>query len=98
MNKPRWISFCGWMALAALGVLVANILVNYGEKASPYHGRAAVGGIALMAFVPLLVLWMFGSVVHRFQVGAAKIKAAAMVDAQRKAGGLAQGPMSRPPL
>jgi len=74
------------MSLAAFGVLVANMLVNYGEKASPYHGRAAVGGIALMCFVPLLVLWLFGSVVHRFQVGAAKLKSAAMAEAQKKAG------------
>jgi hypothetical protein len=101
MNKPHWISFCGWAALACVGVLVGGGIINAGHRPGVYPVPASVAGIALLSIFPLLGLWALGSIVYRLQRGSAKLHAAALVEAQQRAGVNPLASLSalkRPPL
>lgn len=81
MKKSVWISFCGWAALASLLVVAGMSVVNglTGVHVVP----VGLGAVGLVVVFPAFGLWLLGTAVHRLRVGGAKMRAEAMVQAQR---------------
>jgi hypothetical protein len=83
VHKPKWVSFCGWAFVACLGfgaaVPLAKVLVHAPEPSSLF------AGLVTLLSVPLLLLWILGTLVHRARARGAEMQAAAMMAAARKA-------------
>lgn len=90
LNKPKWVSFCGWTVVACLGFGLAVPLCNV--LAHSPHPSSAVAGLAILFSVPCLMLWTLGTLVHRFRARGAELHAAAMMQAARGQG----APPARP--
>jgi len=85
MKKSGWISFCGWGAIALIFFGIACELLRNAETKGSL--MAEVGFLAVVFAVPSFGLWALGTLVHRFRVGGAKLKAQAMVEAQARMAG-----------
>jgi hypothetical protein len=81
LNKPKWVSFCGWTFVACLGFGLAVPLCNVLAHAP--HPSSWVAGLATLFSVPCLLLWILGTLVHRTRARGAELHAAAMMQAAR---------------
>ena len=86
MRKSGWVSFCGWASFGLVLFALSAAMLARGESHPPIP--AAVAALALLLAVPAAGLWVLGTVVHRFRVGGARIKAQAFVEAQARAVGV----------
>jgi len=86
MQKSVWVSFCGWAFIACLSFVAGAFLVDGIYHREPLLIPPIVAGFAVWLSFPCFVLWALGSIVHRFRVGTAKMRAQALVEAQTKAG------------
>ena len=86
MNKSPWVSFCGWFFVGLIIFLVGTLAIDYRYRPGPYPIPAALQALALLGCFPSFGLWALGTVVHRFRMGAARMHAHALVEAQQKAG------------
>jgi hypothetical protein len=93
MKKSRFISFCGWAFLFLEGFAWGDALI-YGFTSPHWAPFPRVfAAAALLLSIPCFLVWALGSIVHRFRVGGAKMRAQAMVEALQKAG---VGPLAAP--
>lgn len=81
MQKPRWVSVAGWLALIC-------VVTPFGIPLAESLGRVripvtVVPGLMLVAFVPLAALWFVGSIIHRMRMYSARLVASAL-DAQKR--------------
>lgn len=91
MDKPRWVSFFGWLAVAMAVYFVAALLIDYRSRLGPLpHTLAALDSVFIW---PCVGLWLLGTIVHRLRVSGARIRARAMVEEQQRAG---LAPVMRP--
>ena len=87
MKKSGWISFCGWLTFGALLFVLACSVLAAIEPKPPIP--ASVPAMVALVIMPAFGLWVVGSLVHRFRVGGARMRAQAMVEAQ--------GAVAKPP-
>jgi hypothetical protein len=85
MRKSYFVSFCGWAFLACQGIALGNAFIYAVSMphVAPMSDHAV--GVAVALSVPCLLVWLFGTIIHRFRAGTAKMRAQAMVDAQQAA-------------
>ena len=76
MNKPAWVSFCGWLFWACIGIGSALPLFLAFTHARP--PVLFLAGILVVIAWPCLLLWVIGSIVHKSRVHQAGLQAAAM--------------------
>jgi hypothetical protein len=101
MKKSLWVSFCGWAVVGCFGFLVGAFVVFIRYRPGPYPIPPVLWSLAFLLSFPFFILWALGSIVHRVRVGTAKMHAAAMIEAQTKAGVsplAALSALKRPPL
>jgi len=83
LEKPAWLRLTGWLSLVLVMVPLCIPLV---EVISHYRiPRTVWPGFCLLAFFPSFAVWVIGSLGHRFTVYRAKVQAAALMAAARKA-------------
>jgi hypothetical protein len=85
MKKPLWISFHGWASLTLFLFALTSAVLAKGQPFPPIP--AAVAAAALLLAVPAFGIWLIASLVHRFRVSGARVKAEAFMEAQAKTGG-----------
>jgi hypothetical protein len=76
VNKPKWVSFCGWVFIACLGVAMGLPLFLVLS-----HARATgaiLSGYLILISVPMAVLWALGSLVHKLRVQRARLQSEAL--------------------
>jgi hypothetical protein len=86
VKKSLWVSFCGWAFLGCWSFVVGAVLVDSMPHRNPFLIPPVIVGVGIWLSFPCLIMWALGSIVHRLRVGSAKMSAAAIVEAQRKAG------------
>lgn len=82
MTKPKWISFCGWLFVALIatgfGAPLLNVLMH--DEILPPMGY----GLCTLLAIPAFVLWALATLVYRFQLHAAQLRANTLMDAVGK--------------
>src|SRR5262249_2835651 len=86
MQKPKWVSFCGWAVIGCLAFTLGACVVDYRYRPGPYPVPTALAVMGAVVAVPGFILWLFGSLFYRLRMGAAKLQAAALLEATQKAG------------
>ena len=82
-SKPMWVRVVGWYTLAGASLVLGVPAV---EVMTAYHlPRTVWPGFVLLSLFPSLVLWLFGTIVHRARVASMVNMAAAMKRAAARA-------------
>jgi hypothetical protein len=78
-RKSLFIRFCGWMALVCMAVVLGVPLFDVTTGVSV--PKTVWPGFMLVAFFPLALIWLVGTLVHRSRVRRARIQAEAFAEA-----------------
>jgi hypothetical protein len=96
IRKSSFFSICGWVALVCIAVAFGVPLfeVTTGIRVP----RTVWPGLSLVAFFPLALVWLVGTLVHRSRIKRARIQAEAFVEAAQRMEGWPRGPTASYPL